>query len=252
MAVMDEFKEERAALKNAGFKKKLSYFLYYYKWHVIAGVLIAAGIGSIIYEMVTKKEYAFYAVHMNAAESETAAPEFRQGFLDYAGISSEKYETIFDTTIHISPDPDSMDESTMTSTQKLMVYVAAGEVDVMVSDARSIAQYANSEAFFDMRQLLTQKQLAEYEPFFYYVDMAVIREWNEAKDNMEYDYKPEFPDPSKPQEMKEPVPVGLFIQSPKLREAYLFREGDLVLGVYRNTKHLETALQYIDYLFEDA
>ena len=33
MAVMDEFKEEREALKNGTPKQKLAYFWYYYKWH---------------------------------------------------------------------------------------------------------------------------------------------------------------------------------------------------------------------------
>ena len=35
MAVMDEFKEEREALKRGTPKQKLAYFWYYYKWHVI-------------------------------------------------------------------------------------------------------------------------------------------------------------------------------------------------------------------------
>ena len=34
MAVMDEFKEEREALKRGTPKQKLAYFWYYYKWHV--------------------------------------------------------------------------------------------------------------------------------------------------------------------------------------------------------------------------
>ena len=35
MPVMDEFREEREAIKNAGWDYKLKYFWDYYKWFVI-------------------------------------------------------------------------------------------------------------------------------------------------------------------------------------------------------------------------
>ena len=40
MAVMDEFKEEREALKNGTPRQKLAYFWYYYKWHVIIALVV--------------------------------------------------------------------------------------------------------------------------------------------------------------------------------------------------------------------
>ena len=40
MAVMDEFKEEREALRNGTPKEKLSYFWYYYKWHTLIGAFV--------------------------------------------------------------------------------------------------------------------------------------------------------------------------------------------------------------------
>ena len=51
MPLMDEFKEERASIKNAPFKKKLRYFWDYYKWHVIitvAAVVIAAVLKAVL------------------------------------------------------------------------------------------------------------------------------------------------------------------------------------------------------------
>ena len=40
MPVMDEFREEREAIKNSSMKKKWGYFLDYYKWYVIGGAAI--------------------------------------------------------------------------------------------------------------------------------------------------------------------------------------------------------------------
>ena len=51
MAVMDEFKEEREALKRGTPKQKLAYFWYYYKWHVIISVIIIGMLVSFIYQI---------------------------------------------------------------------------------------------------------------------------------------------------------------------------------------------------------
>lgn len=48
MAVMDEFKEEREALKNGTPKQKLAYFWYYYKWHVIIALVVIIMIVSFV------------------------------------------------------------------------------------------------------------------------------------------------------------------------------------------------------------
>ncbi len=250
MAVMDEFKEEREALKNAGFKKKVSYFFYYYKWHVIAVVLIAAGIFSVAYEMLTSKENAFYAVMLNASELETAA-DFNQGFYEYAGLDLEEYDAYFDTSIRITTDSDIIDDVTMTSTQKLAVYLAAAELDVMVTDSGSIRQYANSSVFYDLREILSEEQIAAYEPYFYYVDMAIVREIEAAQNNLDDTYEPDYPDPAKPEEMEEPVPVAIYVDNAALLESYYFRGEGVVVSVYANTTHLDTAVRFIDYLFEE-
>ena len=60
MALMDEFKEERASIKNGTFKQKFSYFWCYYKWHVICSVLAVVIVVSYIHAVVTRKDIAFY------------------------------------------------------------------------------------------------------------------------------------------------------------------------------------------------
>ena len=247
MAVMDEFREEREALKNAGLKKRISYFLYYYKWHVIIGILVIAGVGSVVYEMVTSKDNAFYAVMLNATELEPAA-EFNQAFYDYAGIDLNEYNAFFDASIRISSDTGMADSMTMTSVQKLAVYLAAAELDVMVTDSASIQQYANSSAFYDLRDILSEEQILQYEPYFYYVDMAVVRRIEESKTNLDDTYEPTYADPTKPEDMAEPVPVGLYVDNAGLMESYYFSGEDVVIGVYSNTTHREAALKFIDYL----
>lgn len=59
MAVMDEFKEEREALKNGTPRQKLAYFWYYYKWHVIIALVVIIMIVSFIKQLTDRKDPLF-------------------------------------------------------------------------------------------------------------------------------------------------------------------------------------------------
>lgn len=250
MAVMDEFKEERQALKKGTLKEKIAYFWYYYKWHTIAIIAAVVFIVAFARELLNQKEDAFYGAFVNAWELETAA-DYIQGFADTVGIDTNEYDVMIDSSLFISNT--SMDETTMAAAQKLMVYTAAQEIDVMVSDSTSIEQYANNETFSDLRTILSEEQLEKYEPYFYYIDQSVVDEKNEALDNGADNYVPDYPDPRKPEEMVNPIPVGIYVDSCQgLMDSYVFKEESVVLGVVVNTTRPETALAFLDYLFETS
>ncbi len=251
MAVMDEFKDERAALKNAGFKKKFQYFLDYYKWHVIISVFLVIFVGSFIYEIATQRENLFYAVHLNSAAQETS-DGLTQGFAEYAGIDLAEYDIIIDSNMII--DFDVYSDNVAASAQKLAAYLAAGDLDVMVSAGNVFADYANGDCFYDLREILTPEQQAKYESRFYYVDWAMVEKRAAMSSNLEDVSHLPYPDPAKPEEMERPVPVAIYVNDSKiLTDNYYFQnneDGSLAIGVFSNTNHLEAALQYIDYLLQ--
>ena len=189
MAVMDEFKEEREALKRGTPKQKLAYFWYYYKWHVIISVIIIGMLVSFIYQFVNRKDTAFNAVLLNASlldQMSSEQPDFLTDFAEKEGIDLNTSDITFDTSIRIVED--SMDEVSVTSTQKLMAYVAANELDSMITDFDSFQKYANSSLFYDLRDILTEEQLQALEPYFYYVDREVVLAIEAANDDLNNDY----------------------------------------------------------------
>ena len=251
MPVMDEFREEREALKHGTLKQKMSYFFCYYKWHVIVIIAVIAFAISLIYQMVTQKDNAFFAVLVNSLELESTE-EYVQKYAEYAGIDTDTYAITIDTDLHINPDPTSYDESTMASTQKIMVYVAAGEIDILAGGEDILNSYAYNETFYDLREFLTPEQIAKYEPYFYYMDLAVA----EAREEMlasdpDYTALPGYPDPRNPEAMEKPVPVGIYLENASgLKEHYYFTDENPVLAVTVNTPHPEAASKYIDYIFQ--
>lgn len=249
MPVMDEFREEREALKNGTPKQKLSYFWLYYKWYVIGGVAAIFLLVTLIHDIVTQKEDAFLGVFVNAWPQE-GSEEYLQEFAENAGINAEKYSVSADSSLYYNEG--TMDETSMAAIQKLAVYVAAGEIDVMVSDPDTTRRYANGETFADLREVLSEEQLEKYEPYFYYIDMKVVADVEEHFDEhiMEEDYVPVYPDPTKPEEMEQPVPVGVYISDcQEFLDRYIFSDETVILGIIINSQHQDNAIAFLEYVF---
>ena len=264
MPVMDEFKEEREALKNASFKEKWQYFLDYYKWYVIGGGVALLLVCLFIRDVVTAKDYALYGTFINeyAFQNEDGS-EKGQALMDEMAerleIDTEKYDVIIDSTLTIGGS-SSVDVTGMTanevsyqSEQKLMVYIAAGDVDYIAADSTTFLQYATTETFHDLRNVLTPEQQEKYEPYYYYVDMDEVAKANEAATNLAADsYVPRVYDPLDPSTCVDPVPIAICINnSPKVMDAYYFREEIVPMGIVVNSSHVEETLMFIDYLFEE-
>lgn len=192
----------------------------------------------------------FYAVMLNASlldQMTSEQPDFVTDFAEKEGIDLNTSDITFDTSIRIVED--SMDETSITSSQKLMVYVAANELDCMITDFTSFQKYANSSMFHDLRDILTDEQIQALEPYFYYVDREVVLAIEAANDDMNTDYTPDYPDPLHPEDMQDPVPVGICLTDCKdLTDTYYFRGDGIVMGIYANAEHVQTAVDLAEYL----
>ena len=263
MPVMDEFKEERAALKNASFKEKWQYFLDYYKWYAIGGGLTLLLLCIFIRDVVTAKDYALYGTFINSYAYEEDNGSIKgQALMDEMatrlGIDTNKYTVGIDNSLTIGGS-SSLDITGMTanevsyqSEQKLMVYIAAGDLDFMAADSTTFLRYATNETFFDVRELLSPEQQERYEPYYYYVDMDEVTKANEAAQNLQADsYVGRAYDPLDPSTCIDPVPIAICINnSEKVKDAYHFREEIVPMGFVRNSSHVEEAVMFLDYLFE--
>lgn len=248
MPVMDEFREEREALKHGTWKQKISYFFEYYKWHVVAAAAAIFFVVSIGYEILTHKDTAFYAAMINAIEM-SDVEEYTQNFAAYAGIDPEKYDVVLDTTMHI--DLDNMDQVTIASTEKLMANITAKNVDVFITDAVIMEQHANGETFLDLREFLTEEQYDRYKSRFYYVDQAIVDARQAHYKNFDTTFEVSYPDPRNPDAMQEPVPVGIYLNdTSNIKEYYYYAGEDIIAGVVCNTTRKDAASRFLDYILE--
>ena len=132
MPVMDEFREEREAIKNAGFKEKWEYFWEYYKWYVIGGAAIIILLTIFIRDMVNKKDWIFYGAMINAVAVDEQAENLMNDFAEIAQLDTEKYGVLFDTNYSIVKG--SYDEISGASAQRLLVNLTAADLDFVISE----------------------------------------------------------------------------------------------------------------------
>lgn len=262
MPLMDEFKEERESMKNAGFSKKLKYFWDYYKLHTIGGIFAVVLAVTLIHDIVTQKDDALFAAMLNCAVPDQDQIEvFLQDYADHAAIDRNEYEVRLDTSISFATEDTAqftanLNELTMSAGQRLMAYTAAGELDIIVGGSDVFPDQAYQGMFYDLREIMTEEQIAKYEPYFYYVDQAHIDAMDEAEvqltinENLD-DSMFDYPDPTKPEEMETPVPVGVFVtDSANLASTFWFGGDYTVLGIMVNAPNAENSIKLIDYLFE--
>lgn len=273
MTLKEDFENQKKMLEGKSGKEKLVWFWGYYKIPVIifAGMIVL--LVMLIRTWVTNKPQAAGLIMLNA-ESEQAYQDpsewLEQPLADYMGVNLKTNSLMLSTGGHITPG-GSTDQYEIAEAQKVMVYVAAQQVDVLCADAWNYESYAIADMYMDLRDVLNEKQIAKYEPYFYYVDGAVI----EARQNYTADGSSDKPfvsgtiaditDQTKaaaaeqrgtwkrpdPKSMKDPVPVGIIMtDSPYLTKSGLYQNAVPIVGVIGNSKHLPEARYMVDFLWE--
>ncbi len=231
-------------LKGKPFRQKVEHIVTYFWLPIVLTLAILIGLGSYIVHLATAKETALQVICINAYADNAQANAYVTGFAEQAGIDLEEYE------VHISTDLTLDDQDLNTSyntAQVIVAQVAAHCVDLMAGDLETFTRYFYQEMFWELDQVLTPQQQEKYSEYFLYADMAVLRQLQE-----ELIEAPVFPDPTKPEEMAEPVAIGLRLPADSgfKESCYTYWKTDIALGIVATTEHMETVLAFLDYIME--
>lgn len=249
MSLMDEFKEERDTMKQASFKKKLEYFWDYYKWHTFGVLFVLIAISMFIYTSSKSTETVFYAMFFNTDLTETFNEEMGKEFLAYAGIEDKKQVALVDTSYYLSSD--SSEAGVGSALQKISIFTSTNQLDVLGGPLDSINVCMYDGYLYDLRMILTEEQQEVYEPYFLYSDAAILEKKQEAAKNSEI-FEFTYPDPTKPENMEEPVPVAIDVSNcKKMHLIYPEITEQMAVGISTGTIQQENVRLFIDYLFEE-
>ena len=267
MAAMDEFRKEREAIKYAGFKEKVAYFWDYYKWYVIIPVVVIAIISNLIYHKITDPEIILEGVFLNvynsSSDSEYTISDLIEAFKEEQNIDVSEYDVSFRTSYsYVSETQSEASDGTgitmssaastnYTTLQALQAQAGAGCLDFIAGPQDSMRELAYKGYFADLSEVLTEEQYALYEPYFLYMDMGAIEEYQEAYDNGDYNATISVPDTMSPENMTKPIPVYIDISKcSDLIESYGYDVGTVVFGMVASAPNPDVTLDFIDYLMK--
>jgi len=221
-SVNDEIREQREkVLKNNGFKGRLEYFAYYYKWHVIIGAVILIFGGSMIYDVVTQKDVALQVVYVNGFPN-VETTEFMTDFQKTIEIDENKEETLLDDSFYINAQaPSYYDEQ---SIEKLLVMCSAGTVDVCVVDESYFGNMAEGGYFLDLSTVLSDEQMEQYK------DRIV---WYDCPNNIA--------------EGEEAIAIDVTDAS-KLVSTQSFPNTKCYYGILVNSERIDNSLAFLEYI----
>ena len=220
MPISDEVKQQRAKLKGQGLKAHLSYFWDYYRIHTIVIILVVIGIFSVAKTMLESKDTIMYAVFLNCTEAPDQEVIFDE-FADYAGIEKDGNTLYIDNSLVMSSTGDSTTD--MYSQQKLVVLLAAAELDVFAADIETTEKYAAIGNFYDLSTILPKEFLAAHQDEILY---------------------------AKNDEGQSVATAISLSKSPKTKEWGVYQDVDYYISVSAGSTRTAAAVSFIEYLFE--
>jgi hypothetical protein len=259
MALMDEFREERASVKQKPLKDKIAYIMDYYKWPIIGAVIAIIIISSLIYGKLTEKEDALNGLLLNvnlygSASALKDCDTLSDDFLNTLNLNNQKYKVSFNPSITYYVNGDNPSQYFSPQNQQLiMTLVSTGTADFMTADTDTMLVFAYQGYFMDLSEILSDEEYAAYEPYFLYIDATFSDRLNELKENGSSDTSIEVPDWTDPDSMEKPVPVLIDMsKSDKLMQIYNQTKKDTIcMGFPYTLPHKDTAVEFLKYVMPE-
>lgn len=236
MTTREYHRAEWQKLKGQPLKAKLAHIFTYYRYPILAAVILVAMVISLAVSIGSQKENGFQAYLIGAVARKENTDAFLEDFAKIAGINTDTH------SVSITPgglvSEDGRDENSMVNAQTVAVKTAAGEIDVLGAPLDRFLGYAYNEYFTDLSQLFTDQQLESWGARLIYIDAALLK----------LEELTSLPDATDPSKMASPMAVGLLFSadSPLSDYCMLPRDG-LVLGILCNAPNPEVATLFLQY-----
>ncbi len=220
-SLRDEIRLQQQKLEKQPFSKKMEYYWHYYKVHAIVIFCLAFMFGSILHTIITQKEIVLSIAYINAfpnVDDETLTSDFESAL----GLNTKKQQITLDSAYYI--DDESTSPYATTYSQKFSTRAMAGELDVVLADAKNFDFYGNQGFFQNLETILPSNLLKKYKDDLYYMDVST-------------------------DDSTQKVPVGIKIdKAAKIFQTSCYPNTDAYFGIVTGSEHIDTALRYLDYL----
>ncbi len=227
-------------LKGQPFKEQISYILTNFWIPIVAVLAVIAVLFSLIVHWTTHKPTALTLCCINAISEDQDTADYLQQFAKAHGINTDKY-TLRTERFYFGHGADTDYQYFET----FIIMQMAGDLDVAVAEDATVITYAYEGWFSDLTSILTQEQLVSLQPYFLYVDLSLL----ETKDELTEE-APVYPDPTKPEEMVQPIPVAIQLQPDWVftSACYPHTYEKNAIALFANSKNRDNAEAFLQYI----
>ena len=259
MAVMDEFKEERAKVKEMSLREKIDHFVFYHKVGIMLTALVVflAVIG--IYDAVTGQDSALYIAMIDCISnnySGQSGESYETALAEQLDIDTKSYMVVLDNSFVLSAAEYAADESVYQLPEMLYTRLATGQLHAFMAQESTINGWVMNDGFLDLREEMTPEQYEYYKDSFYWIDYDILENYELDFDTGAYVYNE---DHRSPEGMKNPMPVGVYItpsENEDFQDNYTFLYDQEIVYCLTYTTHkddeayngTQLALDYLDIL----
>lgn len=208
---MNEKTEKKKSIKNS-----LEYFWMYYKLPFAAVMVVVLLVLYFLFTSLTEKDTAL-SVMLIDAHTDVSAEKMSEEYMEASGLDPKKYQVqIQNNLMFQGTDSGSY---TMSSLSKFMADIGSELLDVCGMTKDDFVKYDGSQTWMDLRECLTDEQMAEFEDKFLTTDDGRV--------------------------------IGILADDLPVMQAdgcYTSADIEAAVGIIYNTQHKEEAVKYLLYL----
>ena len=223
-------------------KQKLQYVWDYYKLPIAVCLILFYVIGYMVYSHITRKNVILYAGLVNVSAGEQLTSELSRGFLEFLGVNPSRTGLKLYTGLYLTEDPDDPNqEYAYASRVKLLASIDGEQLDVVLMNREVFDLFSQNGYLYNLNELLREldaETAAEWAP--YLVTGTVLPE-NDT-DGTQAGWTPV------PESAAKTCSMGLQMSQKGLFKNAGF-DGDVYLGIIKNTPRMDMAIKYISYLY---
>ena len=224
MNLKEEAKREKKKLSQMSWSDRIWYIWEYYKFHILAVLLIIglfSTIGTILYRktFTTRLTFAIVNDHSGGASSTEQLKADLHQALGYG----PKDVIEFNEGLYAAFDQSSASQYAYASIMKLTALAASGDLDILITDLPVLEHYNQTQAFQDLSRLLPSGLYERAEESLLFL----------------------------PDAQGNPVPVALSLADTSLPALTGISMDPPYLAVMAGSGRTEAVLQMIQYLFPE-
>ncbi len=224
-SVREEIKEQTLKVVNERtFKQKVSYFFFYYKFHIVAFVIILAVIINIVHTIANKKVPYLQVAMVNAYQSVDYDAFFEeyQSTLDY---DTNKMKCSIDPTYIIATDPEKQNGFDTQAIQRIFYATASGKIDVLIADEYNFKWMAESGYFKNFDEILNEEQREKYSGLLLNCKVSSNADLVDEISGIEVD------------------------AARVLKDGNWYPDGKVYVGIVMESERIDASMDFIEYLF---